>query len=318
VSLDDFVPANTVEEDLLAAVHSGNADTFLSTLLLAKVLVPGEVDDPAIWPTEEIDGAMHLVAFTSRQRLAECLDADTAAASVGFVQLIHKWPDDGLAFVVNPGSPISATMTSDEIKTLANWAADVGLTGEPAPEPQPAQPQPTPRASRRPVNTPPKPDEPVVMQKTIPAAALPYYLDRGYDRVSGFVHRASEVIHLRTPELLYLALGLSYAGSPFSPKDAEVYVLRWTAHCPNLYRIPYGGRDEPAMRAMQGWVIERLPFRGNGFAAAETDDVIAEFKVDSSRLPHGAQLWRVDRAGNERLVALLDADGPRWLWVGEE
>ena len=49
------------------------------------------------------------------------------------------------------------------------------------------------------------------------------------------------------------------------------------------------------MRAMEGWVIERAPFRGNGFAPGESSDVIAEFKVDSARLPHGAQLWRIGR-----------------------
>lgn len=140
-----------------------------------------------------------------------------------------------------------------------------------------------------------------------------YYLERGYDRISGFVHRASEVAHLNSPEQMYTALGLGYAGSPFKPSDDEVYLLRWTAYRPNLYRIPYGGRDEPGMRAMQGWMIERPPFRGNGFAPGESDDVIAEFKVDSARLPHGTQLWRLSREGQETLVALLDADGPRWM-----
>jgi hypothetical protein len=69
------------------------------------------------------------------------------------------------------------------------------------------------------------------------------------------------------------------------------------------------------MRAMQGWMIERPPYRGNGFAPGETDDVIAEFKVDSARLPHGTQLWRLTREGQESLVALLDADGPRWMSI---
>jgi hypothetical protein len=112
---------------------------------------------------------------------------------------------------------------------------------------------------------------------------------------------------------MYQAFGLGYPGSPFKPSDDEVYVLRWTAYRPNLYRIPYGGRDEAGMRAMQGWMIERPPFRGNGFAPSESSDVIAEFKVDSARLPHGAQMWRMTREGQETLVALLDADGPRWL-----
>jgi hypothetical protein len=34
--------------------------------------------------------------------------------------------------------------------------------------------------------------------------------------------------------------------------------------------------------------------------------------VDSARLPHGAQMWRLSAAG-ETVVALLDADGPRWV-----
>jgi hypothetical protein len=89
-------------------------------------------------------------------------------------------------------------------------------------------------------------------------------------------------------------------------------VLRWPVHRPGLYRIPYGGQSEHAMRAMQGWVIERAPFRGNGFAPGESGDVVAEFKVDSVRLPHGAQLWRLGADGTQRLVATLDADGPRW------
>jgi hypothetical protein len=45
--------------------------------------------------------------------------------------------------------------------------------------------------------------------------------------------------------------------------------------------------------------------------------VIAEFKVDSVRLPHGAQLWRVTPDGADELVAVLDADGPIWRPVVE-
>ena len=115
--------------------------------------------------------------------------------------------------------------------------------------------------------------------------------------MSGFVNRAGEVAHLTTPQSLYRALGLLYSGSPFSEDDAEVHVLRWVAHRPDLYRLPYGGQHEAGMRAMQGWVIERTPFRGNGFAPGDTD-VVAEFKVDSVRLPHGAQMWRLTRDGD--------------------
>jgi hypothetical protein len=131
------------------------------------------------------------------------------------------------------------------------------------------------------------------------------------------VHRSTEVAHLHTPAELYAALGLGYPNSPFAADDAEVYVLRWPAYRPSLYRIPYGGQNETAMRAMEGWVIERAPFRGNGFAPGDTSDVIAEFKVDSARLPHGAQLWRIKAGGDEELVATLDSDAPMWRKVGE-
>jgi hypothetical protein len=223
---------------------------------------------------------------------------------VKFVQLIRAWPDESWSFAVNPGTPVGATLPGTQIRALAAWAAEVGLSDEPSVEWEHVE------APTAPVR--PEPERPVVMQKPVAPTQVAYFLERGYDRVSGFVHRASEAAHLTTLDELYAALGLAYPGSPFKASDKELYLLRWTAYRPNLYRIPYGGRDEAGMRAMQGWVIERPPFRGNGFAPSESSDVVAEFKVDSARLPHGAQMWRLHEGG-ETLVALLDADGPRWM-----
>jgi hypothetical protein len=318
VAVSDFTPANRVEEGLLDAAGSGSTDTFLSTLLLSRVLIPGPQDDAIAnidqWRTEQIDGHRYVVVFTSAELLAKHLGDEVSAAWIKFTQLINAWPGESMSFAVNPGTPIGATLPGAQIVALAAWAVGEGLTDDP-PEPEPVvAPEPEARRSAPP---PPAPIGPIVMQKTIPAQQVPYYLDRGYDRTSGFVHRASEVSHLRAPADLYNALGLNYSDSPFKPDDPEVYLLRWAAHRGNLYRIPYGGQHEVAMRAMQGWVIERTPFRGNGFAPSESRDVIAEFKVDSVRLPHGAELWRVDRNGNEALVARFDADGPRWQRVAE-
>jgi hypothetical protein len=316
-----FLPANDLEADLLGAATDGN--TFLSTLLLAKVLIPVAAGDSTTtlpgepgfqWRREQIDGAPIVVVFTSPIRLVEYFGSETASVTVKFVDLIRVWPDDSWLFAVNPGTPVGATLPGTQIRALAAWATEVGLTGQPSVEFEngvPPTPAPTPRSVSQ---------RAVVMQKPVAPSQVAYFLERGYDRVSGFVHRASEVAHLGTPELMHAALGLSYPGSPFKPSDDELYILRWTAHRPNLYRIPFGGRDEVGMRAMQGWMIERPPFRGNGFAPSESGDVIAEFKVDSARLPHGAQMWRLDRDGGETLMALLDSDGPRWLpiSVGED
>ncbi|MEU1588771.1 SseB family protein [Micromonospora sp. NPDC005710] len=322
----EFEPANTVEEDLLNAAGSGSTDTFLSTLLLARVLLPAAPDsaprsrpgDPGfVWRTGQLDGETYVVVYTSAERLADHVEGDVDTVRVKFAQLIRRWPDEDWSFAVNPGTPVGAKLPGEQIVALANWAAEVGLGDDlevdQVEAPAAAEPAARPRYAPAAVD----PTRPTVMQKAVAPSQLAYYLDRGYDRVSGFVHRAGELSHLTTPVQLHEALGLSYPGSPFAPDAEEIYVLRWPAHRPSLYRIPFGGQNEPAMRAMEGWVIERPPFRGNGFAPGESSDVVAEFKVDSARLPHGAQLWRIGADGTERVVAELNTDSVTWLRVGE-
>ncbi|MEU8209013.1 SseB family protein [Micromonospora sp. NPDC049044] len=322
----EFEPANTVEEDLLGAAGAGSTDTFLSTLLLARVLLPAAPDSlpgsrPGdagfVWRTAQLDGETYVVVYTSPERLADHVEDDVATVRVKFAQLIRRWPDEDWSFAVNPGTPVGAKLPGEQIVALANWAAEVGLGDdlEVDPEEAPAVAEPTARPRYAPAAV--DPTRPTVMQKAVAPSQLAYYLDRGYDRVSGFVHRAGELAHLTTPAQVYDALGLSYPGSPFARDADEIYVLRWPAHRPSLYRIPYGGQNEPAMRAMEGWVIERPPFRGNGFAPGESSDVVAEFKVDSARLPHGAQLWRIGADGTERVIAELDTDTVVWRRVGE-
>ncbi|MFE9691694.1 SseB family protein [Micromonospora sp. NPDC005806] len=320
----DFVPANEVEEELLGAVSSGSTDGFLTTLLLARVLLPVAADSAPgsrpgdagfVWPTDQLDGGTYVVVYTSPERLADRAEGPVETVRVKFVQLIRRWPDESWSFAVNPGSPVGATYPGEQVLALANWAAEVGLGDDPDVEPEQPAAEAEPVAASRPAPPPVDKTRPVTMQKAIAPSQLAYYLERGYDRVSGFVHRANELAHLSTPAALYDALGLGHPDSPFSRDAEEIYVLRWPVYRPSLYRIPYGGQNEAAMRAMEGWVIERPPFRGNGFAPGETSDVVAEFKVDSARLPHGAELWRIGADGTERVVAILDTDAPLWRRV---
>ncbi|MEU2612969.1 SseB family protein [Micromonospora sp. NPDC007271] len=322
----DFVPANDVEEDLLGAAGSGSTDGFLSTLLLARVLLPvapgsapgSRPGDPGfVWRTEQLDGETYVVVYTSPERLADGADGAVETVLVKFVQLIRRWPDESWSFAVNPGTPVGAKYPGEQVLALANWAAEVGLGDDPESEPEPPAAEAERVAVARPAAPPVDASRPVTMQKAVAPSQLAYYLERGYDRVSGFVHRASELAHLSTPGQLYDALGLGYPDSPFARNAEEIYVLRWPAYRPSLYRIPYGGQNDAAMRAMEGWVIERPPFRGNGFAPGESSDVIAEFKVDSARLPHGAQLCRIGADGSDRVVAVLDTDALLWRRVGE-
>ncbi|MGK5680364.1 SseB family protein [Actinoplanes sp. URMC 104] len=316
-----FVPANDVEQDLFEAASRHNTDAFLSTLLLATVLVPvANHSRPGSAPgesgfafrTEQMDGETFLIVFTSRDRLSDHFSEPTRTVNVRFIELIRNWPDPGWSFAVNPTGPIGAKYPGPQVIALANWAAESGLGTDPDGLLDEAAPVPAPEPASDDAQ------HATVMQKTLPPEQVDYYLERGYDRVAGFVHRATEVEHLRTPGELFAALGLSYDTSPHQPDAKEAYVLRWPAYRPSLYRIPYGGQNEQALRAMDGWVIERAPFRGNGFAPGEGRDVIAEFKVDSVRLPHGAQLWRIDADGSERMIAIFDNDGPLWRRVGEQ
>jgi hypothetical protein len=174
----------------------------------------------------------------------------------------------------------------------------------------PAAPAPVPEAStsRR---RPPPGVEPSVMQKVVPHHLVVYYLDDGYDRVAGYVYRWDDVRRLETPAQLFEALGLSYAGSSFTATDPSTHVIRWPAYGKGFYRTPYGGVDEAGMRAIEGWVIERPPFMGNGLAPGR-DFAIPQWKVDSVRLPHGAEMWRIEASGEQVLVAAYDADTRCW------
>lgn len=319
-----FTPANETETNLLAAAEENNTDAFLSTLLLSRVIVPvPHGTSPGARPRDHDfpwqiyvgdDGQRVIAVFTSPERLTEHgRFAFDPSVNVRFVQLIGAWPGVDISFALNPGSPVGATLPGSQIVALAAWAMDVGLRDEPAADVVVVAKQSESTSSVGVAGAPAVGAErATVMQRAVPHAQLPFYLERGYDRVSGFVNRASEVAHLTSPKALYRVLGLVYPGSAFAEDDAEVHVVRWVAHRSDLYRLPYGGQHEAAMRAMQGWVIERPPFRGNGFAPGDADIVVAEFKVDSVRLPHGAQMWRLDKDGTETLVATFDADTARW------
>ncbi|HEX2314039.1 MAG TPA: SseB family protein [Thermomonospora sp.] len=161
------------------------------------------------------------------------------------------------------------------------------------------------------------PEQPVVFQKVLPHGHVGWYLEQGYDRVGGFVHPVADVTDLQTPAQLYEALGLLYEDSPFSPSDEGVYVIRWPGFCPGLYRIPFGGQTDEDVRAWgdAGWVQERPPFVGTGFAPGSAGS-IREYKVDSARLPYGAEMYYLDRNRTERFIAMYDPDRLAWVRPG--
>ena len=156
------------------------------------------------------------------------------------------------------------------------------------------------------------------MQKAIAPSQVGYYLERGYDRVSGFVHRATRSATCAPRPSCYAALGLDCAGLAVrgrTPTRSTCCAGR--RYRPSLYRIPYGGQNEPAMRAMEGWVIERAPFRGNGFAPGESSD--DHRRVQGGQCPAAARRAAAggcDADGTEEMIAMLDARRAGWLAHG--
>jgi hypothetical protein len=265
--------------------------------------------------------------FTSLVRLREALVGTESSARfvyTDFRELIRHWPRAEWTMLLNPGTRIGASLRGDQVHALSEWSARVGLMKSAAsaaqaePPSQPVQPAQAP-AEPSPAASPPQSEGtarsgPAIMQKVLPAGHVAWYLEQGYDRVGGFVHPSPDVDDLRTPIQLYEALGLLYEGSPFSLEDEGVYVMRWPAYCEDLYRIPFGGQTEEELRSWgdSGWVVEHAPFQGTGFASG-SGGTVREYKVDSTRLPYGAEMYYLSRDRSERFIAMYDPDQLTWL-----
>ncbi|MEV4670677.1 MULTISPECIES: SseB family protein [Actinomadura] len=322
-----FEPGNRIDQELYEAASSGDSDAFLRVLLNANVLVPIPDEAPLeVTPIQHEfrwDAALRdessVRVFTSLVRLREVLP-ESRFVYADFRELIGAWPREDWAMLLNPGTRIGASLQGDQVRALSEWAVRVGLVPArpevpllPPPRPEP-EPEPEPEATRLPSDLDDRVSSPTIMQKVVPHGLVSWYLEQGYDRVGGFVHSTGDVAELQTPGQLYETLGLLYDGSPFSVTDDGVYVIRWPAYCPGLYRVPFGGRDEAELAAWgeSGWVIERPPFLGGGFAPGSAGS-IREYKVDSARLPYGAEMYYLGRDRTERFVAMYDPDRLAWL-----
>lgn len=306
------------EARLAETAAQGDTAAFLHTLLCTTVLLPvGDPDavairvgDPAFrWASDIVDGIHGITVYTTLERLHARAGEDTPYTEVPFGWLIQHWPGVEYALYVNPGTEVGANMSGPEIEPLIKWADAKALLTLAA-EMERRQ------AAEARATSPSQRVKPVLWQKTIPHQQVSFYLERGYDRVGGFVHPASAVEHLRTPAQLYLALGLLRTSEDFSPTDDAVHVLRWIGYRTDLYPPALGGRDEAEAESRGGRIVEPPPFRGDGLAPSESaEDRIPEHKVESVRLPHGAQILKIDSRGGVTELAVFDADTREWTPV---
>lgn len=344
----EFEPVNELEFRMRAALAAGDQETYLRLLAAADLVMP--VGGPAgdAWPTVVSGDQTFVAAYTSPAAMAVSTTGQfERGRTVPFREMVGRWPDPAWSLVVDPGLPLAAHLPASLIRQMAGGEFGVRDTSPLPPAdaepddgyddaPYPAETT-DPADVRAPVfaaapavgdgadaaygvddrppgDWPPPVDEPVsgpvpaedpetdpvptVMQKVIPPEQVGFYLDKGYDWVAGYVHRWQDAAELETVPEIVRNLGLAYEGSPFSVTDDAVHVLRWTAYRSELYQVPAAGPAEPG--PADGPDHPRPPR-------------IPEYRIDSIRLPHQAEMWRIAADGSHRFMAVYDADEQRWL-----
>ena len=131
----------------------------------------------------------------------------------------------------------------------------------------------TPFLARMPIVT--------LMQKAITPALTRAHLTAGHDRLAGYVVRAEDVAFATTPAQLFEVHGLGYEGSPFSPYDRSIDVLRFESSPQLQYR------DVPGYILPLWWLRH-------------------------SRIPPGAELIRIYDNGTSTLLARYGDVGAGW------
>lgn len=150
-----------------------------------------------------------------------------------------------------------------------------------------------------------------MLQKAVTPAVSAAYLDKGFDRVAGFVVPAAEVASVTTTAQLMELHGLAYPGSPFRP-DRPIDVLHTPQPATARLLRATGGSTPDQREATGGPFLEPEPFTGTGLA--ETDGVVVTLSwLEHTRLEPGSRLWRFHPERSEpELVGTYH--GPAFGW----
>ncbi|MGA8114599.1 MAG: SseB family protein [Actinocatenispora sp.] len=316
--MSEFAPVNDLETRMAAALAVDDQESYLRLLATAELVLPADgAGGGTVWPTVVSDGQTFVAVYTSPTAMEVSTTGQfRSSRTVGFRELVADWPDPSWSLVVDPGLKLAANLSASLIRQMAGGEF-TAVSAEPARVGDghgylPERPRADPAPALEPVDIDSE-AVPTVMQKVIPPSHVSFYLDQGYDWVAGYVHRWQDTAELETVPDMVANLGLGYPGSPFTRDDTALYVLRWTAYRAELYRSPLGDTDETRLAEVPGgWVVEHPPFTGDGQVPYSRLD-IPEYKIDSMRLPHQAEMWRISAGGGHRFVAVYDADEQRWL-----
>lgn len=130
-----FAPDNDVEAAMVRARRAEDPDALLEALLGAELHLPCRPDSPSRdltdpefpWWREGEESDVMVPAFTSERRLHGRLGVAHGHVDFGIVDLlllVESWPDDRWSLVVNPGSPMEATVGGHMIAEIDGWVRD--------------------------------------------------------------------------------------------------------------------------------------------------------------------------------------------------
>ncbi len=160
--------------------------------------------------------------------------------------------------------------------------------------------------------------ERTVMQKVIPKNAFENYTKTGgWDaRVGGFMSRACDLMHLRTVEDYCYGLALNYSGSPYFNEELtkvivdEIYVMRYTLDNGAIRKLRIPNTADDLQNNPE-------PFKGHGYTGGginpEGKYILGGPEFNTPEGVYGemtaAEIYRIDKSGNETLVGVLGKDG---------
>ncbi len=148
----------------------------------------------------------------------------------------------------------------------------------------------------------PIPGEETLLQKVINPSYIDGYLDGSFmnfndGKIGGCITTVHDVSELRNPKGLFEGLRLDYEGTPFSPADGSVTVIRFTSSEVSDIKIPFGeGMPNPTGGKVS---LMTPPFTGNGFTSATNGQIIPEFYSDGLSINNGAQMIEITSTGGK-------------------
>jgi hypothetical protein len=155
-----------------------------------------------------------------------------------------------------------------------------------------------------------------LLQKAVTPQLSNAYLTKGWDRVAGFVVEAATVAFATTPAQLFDVHALGFPGSPFSPDDPFVDVIRFPARATFRLEKAIGGVDQATRALTGGPFVDRPPFKGTGFAPV-AGHIVPVWWMRHTRVVPNTQLVRVFADGTEKLLAVFANIADGWLVDGE-